>query len=643
MKCKFKKISINDRKFSFAVLVFICTILFATNILNRIDFALYDASQKIYDIQPSEDLIIIAIDENSLNELGRWPWPRKIHAELIAKLNTIGVKAIGLDVLFIEPDNFDRHSDGLLINEIRKAKNVVLPVVIERSHADGQFVESLPFPALAAEANLGRVHVEIDEDSVARSIVLREGLGTAYWPHFSSMLMDVVNKNIEPLSTNKLNEINNGFELIKKDQRYINFRSGHQFKSYSYAQVLGQDFDVSIFKDKIVFIGATASGMADSVPTPISGLRQPMPGIEFLAHAFRSIATNSLIIKTPFWFNLFINIVIGILPLFLLPRLNNKNGIILCLAFGLLILKLNLLLPVYFNVWVPLATGIVGVMCSYPVWAWFKIQSATKYLDIQLVRLQNELAQMGASTLLINENNKIKDAFEWRIEQVSKANQKIKELEKLQKETVAFITHDIRVPILSAAEKIKSNLGIDNSVHHQLMRVLEWTEDFLHTSKAQMIEPRDFNELDLVGLFNEVLDDIYPVTLEKSITIRHDLMDFPVWIHGDFNIIYRVLNNLLSNAIKYSHKNSEITISLRKDIDRITIKITNQGEIIDQNHMKKLFKLFGQLDQNSGDRTTGVGLGLYFIKIAIQKHSGTIDVESEQGKTTFIVNLPIVQ
>lgn len=99
----------------------------------------------------------------------------------------------------------------------------------------------------------------------------------------------------------------------------------------------------------------------------------------------------------------------------------------------------------------------------------------------------------------------------------------------------------------------------------------------------------------------------------------------------------------MSNAIKYSHKNSEIAISFRKDIDRITIKITNQGEIIDQNHIKKLFKRFGQLDQNSGDRTTGVGLGLYFIKIAIQKHSGTIDVESEQGKTTFIVNLPIVQ
>jgi signal transduction histidine kinase len=59
--------------------------------------------------------------------------------------------------------------------------------------------------------------------------------------------------------------------------------------------------------------------------------------------------------------------------------------------------------------------------------------------------------------------------------------------------------------------------------------------------------------------------------------------------------------------------------------------------------MKNLFKRFSRVEHQASEKTTGVGLGLYFIKTAIQKHSGTIGFESEQGKTTFAVKLPVLK
>lgn len=71
--------------------------------------------QVLYDLQlgflssyASDDVVIVAIDERSLEALGRWPWPRELHARLVEQLTLAGARAIVFDVLFPEPDRTDR-------------------------------------------------------------------------------------------------------------------------------------------------------------------------------------------------------------------------------------------------------------------------------------------------------------------------------------------------------------------------------------------------------------------------------------------------------------------------------------------------------------------------------------------------------
>ena len=93
-----------------ACLALLGAALGALNGLGRPDATLYDAAL-VWSPRPAPaDIVIIAIDEPSLAALGRWPWPRAVHARLLARLDEARPRALGLDLVLAEPENGD--SDG---------------------------------------------------------------------------------------------------------------------------------------------------------------------------------------------------------------------------------------------------------------------------------------------------------------------------------------------------------------------------------------------------------------------------------------------------------------------------------------------------------------------------------------------------
>ena len=163
-----------------------------SGLLSRVDNLIFDIGQKLQQSPAPDDVIIVAIDENSLSQLGRWPWPRTTHAKLINRLQQEHAAAIGLDIVFAEADAAD--ADQALAAAITQANNVVLPVLLESTRVNGQIIETLPLPSLAsAAADLGRVHAALDEDGIACSIYLYEGVGAPSWQHFSQAVLNVAN------------------------------------------------------------------------------------------------------------------------------------------------------------------------------------------------------------------------------------------------------------------------------------------------------------------------------------------------------------------------------------------------------------------------------------------------------------------
>ncbi|MEO9702393.1 CHASE2 domain-containing protein, partial [Marinobacter alexandrii] len=95
---------INTTPWTMALLLAMLILLIQASALpERINLWLYDVATTSLPATPSDDVVIVAIDELSLNRIGRWPWPRSVHAEIIRKLHTAGADTIVFDILFPEP------------------------------------------------------------------------------------------------------------------------------------------------------------------------------------------------------------------------------------------------------------------------------------------------------------------------------------------------------------------------------------------------------------------------------------------------------------------------------------------------------------------------------------------------------------
>lgn len=119
----FKKLSHNDLLSSAVILLLLTVLAHSTGLLSRVDNLIFDIGQKLQQSPAPDDVIIVAIDENSLSKLGRWPWPRTTHAKLINRLQQEKAAAIGLDIVFAEAGAAE--ADEALTAAIKQANNVV--------------------------------------------------------------------------------------------------------------------------------------------------------------------------------------------------------------------------------------------------------------------------------------------------------------------------------------------------------------------------------------------------------------------------------------------------------------------------------------------------------------------------------------
>ncbi|MEW8257184.1 MAG: CHASE2 domain-containing protein, partial [Candidatus Thiodiazotropha taylori] len=152
--------------FRSALILALFTALFAASgWLHRWDLLLYDLQMGVKTVAPSDDIVIVAIDEKSLRALGRWPWSRRVHAELVDRLTQSEAKAIVFDILMAEEDRTDPQADVQLIQSVAASERVFMPVITEQIRQGGMLVESMPLPALSnVVAGLGHVHIDLDAD-----------------------------------------------------------------------------------------------------------------------------------------------------------------------------------------------------------------------------------------------------------------------------------------------------------------------------------------------------------------------------------------------------------------------------------------------------------------------------------------------
>ncbi|MCM0612580.1 CHASE2 domain-containing protein [Marinobacter sediminum] len=341
----------------------------------QLDFWLLDEAMTSYPPAPSEDVVLVAIDELSLDRLGRWPWRRNIHAELITKLREAGAKTIVFDILFSEPSP----DDPELAAAMKAHGDVILPVYLSPPTSNYLLSEQLPAAPLASAASgLGHAHVELDVDGVARGLYLFNGLGKQLWPSLSLAANGEKPRNPEvPQAPSFVNV---------RDDYHITPLSGGSgaLPTHSYVHVLNQPPAPALFKGKTVFIGATAPGFGDILPTPFSGLSRPMSGVEFHANTFSAYSQDLLISPAPAWMSPALTLLTIIFMALVLPRMRPARTLVACFAVVAVLLGGYLAELFGARLWIPIANALIVPFLAFPISSGLRLAMTNQFLNRQL-------------------------------------------------------------------------------------------------------------------------------------------------------------------------------------------------------------------------------------------------------------------
>ncbi len=362
-----------------------------------LDWLLYDNSMKLSRLAPADDLLVIDIDDKSLSQIGRWPWPRQTHAQLLDILSAAQSKAVVFDILFPELDINDYASDVRFAQAIKRNGSVILPIYLETLGQQGQVIERPPHGLFYAEVKtLGHVHLHAEADGVIRSVFLKEGVDTPFWPHISLALVEhlsaqtlQVTEQFIPGSRAESSLENLPTVGIARDfHNLILMPSADQgLRHYSYSDILNGSVNLENLREKIVFIGSTAAGLGDLVTTPIGS----MNGVELNAWIFLALRNKQLIQVLPRHQLAVISFMMVLVMVLLLGRLSPRLFLIFTLTSISGIIALSSTLLLIGGVWLPPASAILGIAVFFPLWSWLRAESILRFLrhEIEALSLAN--------------------------------------------------------------------------------------------------------------------------------------------------------------------------------------------------------------------------------------------------------------
>lgn len=231
-------------------------------------------------------------------------------------------------------------------------------------------------------------------------------------------------------------------------------------------------------------------------------------------------------------------------------------------------------------------------------------------------------------------------------------------LEKVRRDFVANVSHELRSPLTSLAgfiETILMNEVRDWPTQQRFLRIMEeeagrmsrLIDDLLSLSRVEVDEHIVPDEtVPLMEVVKSVIASLETRAAARQMTIRLT-DDRPesaarLLMHGFADEINEVFHNLIENAVKYGFEATAIEINVSQpEVQRVVISVTNRGEPIAEKHLCRLTERFYRVDKARSRQIGGTGLGLAIVKHIVNRHRGMMEVTSSaDGVTCFAVTLP---
>ena len=224
----------------------------------------------------------------------------------------------------------------------------------------------------------------------------------------------------------------------------------------------------------------------------------------------------------------------------------------------------------------------------------------------------------------------------------------LKDQENYRREFLGNVSHELKTPLFTIQGYIltliegalkdkkvrgkylrRSAKGVDRLI--SIVKDLDLITQF--ESGIKTVDKTDFNIYELI----ENVYDLMEFESEKNNTklLINNKNITPVIVNADKERILQVLTNLIVNSIKYGKENGFTEVKVEEyDKDRIIVRIKDNGEGIEDEHLPRLFERFYRIDKNRSRKKGGSGLGLSIVKHIIEAHQEQIFVESKIGQGT---------
>lgn len=280
-------------------------------------------------------IVILGIDDSSLEKYGQWPWSRTYIADAINKLSEGKAAAIGIDLIYAE-ETRNAEEDEKLVEAVNNAGNVIMPVYGEFGNSTIKKDEMKPisvkepFQKLKVVSTLAQINTIPDSDGVVRKAL-------TFFEHggkqINSFGMEVYNQYL-----NSISKSDTAIEVPKDgwNRTFITYTSQPasegSIENFPIYRLLNGEIPAEYFKDKIVLIGPYAVGLGDAYYTPLDH-SSPMYGVEIHANIIQNLLNSNFKENVPDVMQIFVLILLGIVCYLIFSKLKPIISFIIGIIF----------------------------------------------------------------------------------------------------------------------------------------------------------------------------------------------------------------------------------------------------------------------------------------------------------------------
>lgn len=245
----------------------------------------------------------------------------------------------------------------------------------------------------------------------------------------------------------------------------------------------------------------------------------------------------------------------------------------------------------------------------------------------------------------------IQHSFNVMSEKLDKIEKEKKKLEETKQKMLVDLSHDLRTPITTVQGYVEAlQLGIItekgerertlNVIYNKIRIIAVLTEDIFELSKLEHSDyPFEVHPTDVSEFIRELLVEYYDLFQAKRLILQYQIPSKEVIAPINNRLLYRAISNIISNALQYNTAGTTVFVSLIEDESKVYINIIDNGIGIPEDMKQSIFDAFVRVD-DSRENNGGSGLGLTIAKHIVEKHGGSINLDSTKKKTHFCISLP---